>query len=210
MHAGDKLRSACRTTVRQFADPPGYCDLSGNFSKLLQHLPFPNTFFAFWRYCSTSMMRSVATDGAAWSVCHNHEPCKSGWSNSDAVQEVDSGGPKEPRIRLGSRSSMWRRTNFEGDYVKIFQHSSEHRSQWPKCQDFSACCRSVLNGQLQKESRVTSNFSKEKSPHDAASRQNSLCYLTICKITQLHSVTEVRNKDISYRCERKSNWLLAC
>jgi len=30
--------------------------------------------------------------------------CKNGWTDRDAVWGVDSDGPKEPRIRCGSRS----------------------------------------------------------------------------------------------------------
>ena len=35
-------------------------------------------------------------------VCHDREPCKSGWTDSDALWIVNLGGPKEPRrpIRL--------------------------------------------------------------------------------------------------------------
>jgi len=46
----------------------------------------------------------VGTDGVAWSVSHDREPCKSGLTDCDAVWDVDLGGPKEPCIRLGSRS----------------------------------------------------------------------------------------------------------
>jgi len=35
------------------------------------------------------------------SVCHASEPCKNGWTDRDAVWVMDSGGPKETRIRWG-------------------------------------------------------------------------------------------------------------
>jgi len=44
-------------------------------------------------------MRPIVTDGVAWSVCHDREPCKSDWTDCDAIWDVDLGGPKEPRIR---------------------------------------------------------------------------------------------------------------
>jgi len=54
-------------------------------------------------------MRPIVTDGVAWSVClsvgwsfcHNLEPCKNGWTDRDAIWGVDSGWPREPRIRWG-------------------------------------------------------------------------------------------------------------
>jgi len=38
------------------------------------------------------------------SVCHTSEPCKNGCTDQDAVWVDDSGGPREPCVRLGSRS----------------------------------------------------------------------------------------------------------
>jgi len=61
-------------------------------------------------------MRPVVGDRVAWSVgllvclsvglsvCHSSDPCKNGWTDRDAVWVEDSGGPKEPCIRWGSRS----------------------------------------------------------------------------------------------------------
>jgi len=55
-------------------------------------------------------MRPIVTDEVVWSVClsvwHNLEPCKNSWTDRDAVWNVDSGWPKEPHIRRGSRSPM--------------------------------------------------------------------------------------------------------
>jgi len=53
-------------------------------------------------------MRPVATDGVAWSVSlcvylsvgHVREPCKNGWTDQDEDWRVNSGGSKEPYIRL--------------------------------------------------------------------------------------------------------------
>jgi len=54
-------------------------------------------------------MRPVITDGVAWSVCrsvcrsvcHNHEPCKSRWTDRHVVWVVDSGEPREACVRWG-------------------------------------------------------------------------------------------------------------
>ena len=46
------------------------------------------------------------------SVCHDAEPCKNGWTDRDAVRDVDSGGPKDPCV-TGSNSPT-QRDNFEG------------------------------------------------------------------------------------------------
>jgi len=50
-----------------------------------------------------------------WSVCYDHEPCNSGWTDCDAIWGVDSGGPKEPQNVLdgGPDSHTWR-GSFEG------------------------------------------------------------------------------------------------
>ena len=62
-----------------------YCILQ--YQQLLGHIT------ALARYSS----------GDCRSVSHNHEPCKNGWTYQDAVWDVDSRAPKEPRIRWGSR-----------------------------------------------------------------------------------------------------------
>jgi len=61
-------------------------------------------------------MQPISTDGVVWSVCvsvclsvclsvcHNRAPCKNGPRDRDAVWDIDSGEPKEPCIRCGSRS----------------------------------------------------------------------------------------------------------
>ena len=38
------------------------------------------------------------------SVCHNREPCKSSWTDRDAIWDVDLGGPKGTMYLMGSRS----------------------------------------------------------------------------------------------------------
>jgi len=61
-------------------------------------------------------MRPIATDGLARSVRRSvcdREPCKSGWTDRDAVRNVDSGGPKEPCVRWDPDPHTWR-GNFEG------------------------------------------------------------------------------------------------
>jgi len=59
-------------------------------------------------------------------VCHNCEPWKNGWTNPDAVWVEDSGEPRKPCIRWGSRSRM-RRDNFEGGgaaHCKVYGHTA--------------------------------------------------------------------------------------
>jgi len=62
-------------------------------------------------------MRPVVTDQVAWSVgqsvslsvcrsvCHTSEPYKNGCTDRYAVWIEEPGGPKEPRVRWGSRCS---------------------------------------------------------------------------------------------------------
>jgi len=58
-------------------------------------------------------MRPIVSDRVAWSVvCHTSEPCKIGCTDRDAVWAENSGGPREPCIRCGSRSPM-ERVSFE-------------------------------------------------------------------------------------------------
>jgi len=40
------------------------------------------------------------------SVVHICEPCKNGWTDQDVILGADSGGPKVPCVRWGSRSFM--------------------------------------------------------------------------------------------------------
>jgi len=87
---------------------------------LLFHL-FMDTecWFVLWSFifliaCITALGRcTIATDWVAWSVCHDREPCNNGCTNRDAVWNVDLGGPKEPCVRWGRDSHVWR-GSFEG------------------------------------------------------------------------------------------------
>jgi len=63
------------------------------------HGPHRSTMYVDAAYCyrwSSVVCRSVSQ-----SVCHNREPCKNGWIDQDAICDVDSDRPREPRIRLG-------------------------------------------------------------------------------------------------------------
>ena len=67
--------------------------------------------------------RSVRRSDA---VCHTSEPYKNGFTDRDAVWVEVSGGPKEPCIRWGSRSTMGR-GNFEGKgapHCKVYGHAA--------------------------------------------------------------------------------------
>jgi len=65
------------------------------------------------------------------SVCNDYEPCKNGWTDWDAVWDVDSSEPRS----LSGRSTLE-----GGDDVRIFSHAAEHHSQRPWRQDFPTCC----------------------------------------------------------------------
>jgi len=53
----------------------------------------------------------IVTDGVAWSVglsvCHDREPCKNGWTDQDAVWDVDSGGFKEALLDGVHTDATW-------------------------------------------------------------------------------------------------------
>lgn len=132
-------------------------------------------------------MWPIATDGVTWSVCNNHEQCKIGWTNQDAVWYMNLGETKELCIRWGSRSPH-KRDTFEGDDIGIFPHAAKHHSQWPWQQEFPACCRRVFRLAGFRKSSVTLNFPIEKSPYDAASHQNS--WTTCCYCQQSNTAGE--------------------
>jgi len=73
------------------------------------------------------------------SVCHDHEPCKNCWTDRDAVWCMDSGGPKEPYIRLGVQIPIGR-GKFEGGkrrpivkYRDSLPWSVQKRMNWLRC-----------------------------------------------------------------------------
>ena len=84
-------------------------------------------------------VQSVVTDRVAWSVgrsvvYHTSEPCKNGSANQDAIWIDGSGGPREPCVRLGSRSCM-RRGNFKGTLRRRLSHDyfsfiAKYTSNW--------------------------------------------------------------------------------
>ena len=57
-------------------------------------------------------MWPILANGVAWSVCrsvcHDREPCKIGWTDRDAVWDVDSGGHKEACTRGVDIGATWR------------------------------------------------------------------------------------------------------
>ena len=55
------------------------------------------------------------------SVCHTGEPCKNGSIDRDAVWVEDSGGSREPCIKLGPDLSM-ERGNFKGEGWPIVKY----------------------------------------------------------------------------------------
>jgi len=82
-------------------------------------------------------MRPIATEGVAWSVglplCNDCEPFKNGWTDRDAVWDVDSGGPRNYGCPEWSTHGKW---HFEGNDLRIFPHASEHRFPWPLMSGF--------------------------------------------------------------------------
>jgi len=57
-------------------------------------------------------MWPTVTDWVVWSVClsvcHSSKLCKNGWTDQNGILVEDSGRPKEPCIRWGSRSPIVR------------------------------------------------------------------------------------------------------
>jgi len=94
-------------------------------------------------------MQFIAIDGVAWSVglsvCNDCKPRKNGWTDRDAVWDVNSGGLKELCIRCGPDSQG--KGHFWKGWRRDFQHAVDQRSH---------------------SSSVTLNFSNEKSCCDAA------------------------------------------
>jgi len=64
--------------------------------------PQNSTTYVELNYCYRRS--SVVCLSLCRSVCHDREPCKNRWTDGDAIWAVDSGEPKEPRIRWGSIS----------------------------------------------------------------------------------------------------------
>ena len=68
----------------------------------------PQSIIALWLVPITRPHRSTTYVDAAYCyrpssvVCHSSEPCKNGWTDRDAVWDLDSGGPKEACIRWGA------------------------------------------------------------------------------------------------------------
>jgi len=58
-------------------------------------------------------MWAIITDGVTFFVGFDREPCKNGWTDKDAVWDVDLGGPKQTLLDGGLDTDMWR-GNFEG------------------------------------------------------------------------------------------------
>ena len=67
---------------------------------------------------STIEMQAIVTNwvvqSVCRSVCHSTESCKNGWTDRDAIWDVNSGGPKEACIRWCPDSAMGM-GNFEGE-----------------------------------------------------------------------------------------------
>ena len=86
----------------------------------------------------------IVTYQIAWSVCrsvyHSRKPCKYGSTDRDTLWVVDSGGPKEPRIRWGAH---WR--NLANTYepfmcagdAALLSNYFDHLLLFYKCTDYS-------------------------------------------------------------------------
>ena len=74
---------------------------------LLDHI----THTPYVRRCGLQLSSVVCR--SVRSVCHT-ESCKNGWTDRDAVWVEDSGGAREPCIRLGSRSTPCKGTILRG------------------------------------------------------------------------------------------------
>ena len=109
-------------------------------------------------------------------VCNDHEPCKNGWTDQDAIWNVDL---------VGTNSYVLDGVQIpheKGD--KIFPHATKHRSQWPWRRNFPPRCwlafRLVGHG-----SRRHIKFPQWKIPPcKVASCQN---FLTTCYHYYVHA-----------------------
>jgi len=99
--------------------------------------PHRNTTYAgaAYRYQSSSVVcRSVC-----WSVCHASEPCKNCCTDRDAVWVEDSGEPREPCIRCGSRSPHAKGQFWGGKGRPIVKYRETLRSSMQKRLNRSRC-----------------------------------------------------------------------
>lgn len=103
MLSGDKLPSACRTTVRQFTDPPGYCDFMAIFRNCCNIGLFQICFLLFRRIIALALCGLfVQTEQRGLSVT-TVSPAKSAEPIVIPFGMLTQVGPSEPCIRLGSR-----------------------------------------------------------------------------------------------------------
>jgi len=100
-------------------------------------------------------MRPIVTDQVAcllvsrW-VCHTSEPCRSGWTDWDAVWVEDSDGPRELCIRWGSRSSHWNEgAILRGKGRPIVKYTDTLRSSVQKRLNRSRCSLGYMLGWCQ-------------------------------------------------------------
>jgi len=82
---------------------------------------------------------SVVCLSICWSACHTSEPCKNGWTDRHTVWVEDSGGPREPCIRWGSRSPHGKRQFWGGKWHPIVKYRDTLWSSIERCLNLSRC-----------------------------------------------------------------------
>ena len=109
-------------------------------------------------------MCPIATNGLPWSICNDREPCKKGWTDRDAVWDMDLGGPKELCFRWGPVPPYPQ----EGALLRGWRRDfpARHLAPFPVALTLvfpRMLLISFLIGQRQNLSSVTVNFPSEKS-----------------------------------------------
>jgi len=104
--------------------------------------------------------RLLQTQSCGLSACNDCEQCQNGWTDRNAICDVDSVGPKELSVRWRSRYPVGKGT-FDGGWRWDFPTS--HWASFPLALFPCVLFNSIPSGRLQKQSSVALNFPYEKS-----------------------------------------------
>jgi len=140
-------------------------------------------------------MRLIIADCVAWCVCltvgrlvcRNHEPCKNSWTDRDAICGVDSGGPKEPCVKQGSRSPhakgqfWWGKSYLHGKWLAETARSTILQQQHPSFREMldqvHFSCRRLCW-------KVT-KYDDTTTPSSLAPAKYRMVYPFWCRLTQV-------------------------
>jgi len=104
-------------------------------------------------------MWPIVTDRVVWSVslsvCSNPETCNNGWTDRDAIWDVDLSGPKELCEMGSSQIPPWGEAFLKEMPLRFCPHAAEHHSQWPWCRDFPTCCQPSFRLASCRSSRIS-------------------------------------------------------